>query len=65
MFIGKKINKKTIQIAKRQGSYAYGILQQATVYFKPDGTITNFSGNPEKIELVIEELSNIIESELS
>ena len=62
-YIGKKVNQEIIQVAKRQGSYAYGIQQQATVYFKPDGTITNFSGNPENLDSVIAELSTIIESD--
>ena len=61
-FIGKKVNQETIQIAKHQGSYARGILRQVSVYFNPDGTITNFSGEMKDPDAVIEALTEMIES---
>jgi len=60
-FIGKKVNQEIIRIAKGQFSYSRTILCQVTVYFKPDGTITNFSGRMEDPDAVIAAVSEMIE----
>lgn len=62
-FIGKKVNDETVGIAKRQGSYARGILRQVSVYFKPDGTITNFSGKAEDLDDVIKALNGMLKDD--
>ena len=62
-YIGKKVNDETIMIAKRQGSYARGILRQVSVYFKPDGTITNFSGKVEDIDGITKALNGMLKDE--
>ena len=62
-FIGRKVNQNTLRIARGQFSFSRTIMRQVTVYFMPDGTITNFSGKADDLNGIINALEGMTEKE--